>query len=418
MKREKKVSAAEETKAMPQATFVDEPVRKNSLESNDTDMFVKMTDFAAKVSGFAGTIKSEHNVADVFMEHGKGWTTVVPSNILSFISFKYHVDELKKLMMLVDLPKGAVNKVALASGNVRVFVNKDKLAELPASDAVVDKEYLKGGLIDECHRNIAVKLNLNKFPKTMLEMAASKGEFKLAEGNKVMVDLDARKFIVNRVLPTIIKEESVKGYPLSNIEISQLKTEGDYVFFALTFKNTSIADVVTVDKKNYVAANFSMPHEVFGQLTKEYLDVAAAGAKVIFVDTKSLTNQLKGTEVDMVKKTIQTNGHVVTTTPVIKIDEATSLFEKAGEKTWKNPLLGLAFGSGDTRASINPKLIHSKLGNILDGDVIEYVANGSTAILPNVKKLILASLFDGEIPSDLRVSYSSSNTGIAFAVSV
>lgn len=422
MKRDKSksVSNAEtENKALPQATFVDEPGRKNSSDTNDTD-FEKWADFSSKVSGFGSTIRSEHNVADLLEGQGKDWVTVIPSDIIVVANFKYHVDELKK-MLAVDLPKGTVSKLSLVSNNIRLFINRDKLGDLPETNGADSKKNLyKTQLIEDCYRNLAAQLNINKFPKILQEMAVGDKEFKLSDGNKILLDIDSKKFITNRLLPVIIKEESVKGYPLSNVAISEIKTEGDYVFFALTFKNTAVSDVVTINKKNFVGVNISTSHEKFAEIAKNYLDIAAAGSKVVFVDTNSLTKDLKGNEVDVVKKYIQTASHATPTTPVIAIEAATSLHDKpADEKVWKNPLIKLALeDDGDTRITYNTKTIKEKFATVLDGDVVEYVANGSTTILPNTKKLILASMFDGEIPSGIRVTYSSSDTQFGFALSV
>lgn len=423
MKREKNksVSNAEtENKALPQATFVDEPKRKNSSDTNDTD-FEKWTDFSSKVSGFSGTIRSEHNVADLLEGQGKDWVTVIPSDIIVVANFKYHVDELRK-MLAVDLPKGTVSKLSLVSNNIRLFINRDKLGDLPEADSVDSKKknLYKTQLIEDCYRDLVSQLNINKFPKILQDMAVGDKEFKLSDGNKILLDIDSKKFITNRLLPVIIKEESVKGYPLSNVAISEIKTEGDYVFFALTFKNQAVVDVITINKKNFVGVNISTSHEKFAEIAKNYLDIVAPGSKVIFVDTNSLTKELKGDERDIVLKHIQTTSHVTPTTPVIAIEAASSLHNKpADEKVWKNPLIKLALeDDGDTKITYNTKTIKEKFATVLDGDVVEYVANGSTTILPNTKKLILASMFDGEIPSGIRVTYSSSDTQIGFALSV
>lgn len=422
MKREKKKASDKQTEAPKKVALSSTLIkdeRVNTADTNDTS-FENMTEFANKLSGFGRHIKSETTVENLMAEPSK-WTVVVPSNILSLVSFKYSCEDLKKFVSQ-ELPKGTIHRLTFTGNSVRLFINKEKLADLPDETQLVNvdnKNLYSTKLIDDCHRSLMAKLNLNKFPRMLSDMALKDGEFKLTTGSRIIMDLDSRKFIVNRVLPSIVTEESIKGYPLSNIELTNVLVEGDYLFFALTFKSVAVADSITIHKQNFVAANYSMSHDKFKELAKTYLDISAPGARVEFVNTKSLTDNLSGANVDIAKKSIQTNGFKLNTTPVINIEEAKSLYKKeSGNRVFKNPLLKLTASMDSDHVAFDMKQVESKLSAVLDKDTLRYSVNGATVVLPNVKKLILASLHDGEIPTNLRVSYSTSNANIGFAVSV
>lgn len=424
MKREQKASKKEAKRnVVPSATFEDEAPKKrvDTSDTNDT-VFVKMMDSLSQVAGLSGTIKSENNVADIFEDKVDNWTVVLPTNILTCVDLKFKNDDVKKLMGF-DLPKGLVNQVNFVSAaSIRATINKNKLAELPDTDetTVVGNNKFSSGLIDKCQRDLLSKLNLNKFPKSLTELAAKDGEFKVAPQNKLLIDLDSRKFVVNRILPTIIKEEKLKGYPLANIQMSNIKVDGDYLYFRLTFKSNTVVDIITISKANFVHVNFTLPHSEFAELAKNYLDVAAPGARVEFVNHASVTAGLKGAEVELVKKATRTNTSDVTTLPVINIENAKSLYDSiATGKKYKNPIFNICNADSDRKVTVfSTKNIQSKLATVLDDEVLQYTAGGNTVVLPNTKKLILASVFDGELHSGLRVSFRTSNEDIGFAISV
>jgi hypothetical protein len=432
MKKEKKKAAVDSAQStasvdqLPNSTFARVEQRVNTADTNDTtqQVFVKKDEQGSEVPKFLASIKVDDSINDILSTQQNEWTTVIPSNLVYYISFKYSVEDLKKAMEF-DLPKEVVSKVTLTNtGAIRLFLDKDKLKELPdRKDADKDASNLfRSGLIDKCHRDILSKLNLNKFPEALTDLSSEDGNFKLV-GRQITMDLDGKKFIVNRILPGIIREEVIKGYPLSNIEVTPIKISGDFLYFATTFKNSAIADGITISNKSFVAARFSMTHENFAELAKNYLDAAAPGSRVKFASYQSVTSNLseeKG-EIKLATRCINTNTFEIKTIPMINIAEATSLYKHGdNKKGFKNPLLTLSrHGSNSECVSFNGNAIRKKLGLVLDSEnVLTYNSNDGTCILPNVKKLILASIFDGELPPYIKVSYSTDNTSIAFDVTV
>lgn len=436
MKKEKKKAAVDSAQStanvneLPNSTFARVEQRVNTADTNGTtqQVFVKKDEQGSEVPKFLASITvGNGNINDILSTQQHEWTTVIPSNLVYYVSFKYSVEDLKKTMEF-DLPRELVSKVTLTNtGAIRLFLDKDKLSGLPDRKDV-DKDdknasnLFRSGLIDKCHRDILSKLNLNKFPEALADLSSDDDNFKLV-GREITMDLDGKKFIVNRILPGIIREESIKGYPLSNIEVSPIKISGDFLYFATTFKNSVIADGITINNKNFVAARFSMTHDSFVELAKNYLDAAAPGSRVKFASYKSVTEHLseeKG-ETKLAARCIHSNTFELTTIPMINIEEATSLYRHGdNKKGFKNPLLTLSrHGNNSEHASFNSNAIRKKLGLVLDHEnVLTYNANDGTCVLPNVKKLILASIFDGELPPYIKVSYRTDNVCIAFDVTV
>lgn len=439
MKKEKKQNVAANaqavTKPVAPSAFARVEERVNAVDVNGTKTQWTTNDEYNNIVGYDGIIKTKSSIKDVLSTESADWVTAVPSNLLTYLSLEYSVEEIKKVVDM-ELPNGLVTKLTLTdNGNIRLFLDKNKLKELPNKQADNDKNEsndesnrYRVGLVDKCYNNVLSTLGLDKFPDTMMTLAADTGsEFKVsAEG--IIIDIKGKDFIANRILPSIIREENIKGYPLSNIKLSDIKINGDRLFFALTFKNRQVTDSITVSNKTLVVARFSMTHEIFAELSKPYLDTVAVGAKIKFADVNSVTGKFTDDEdgkakCAIAKKCIETNGFEVFAVPVIDITGADSLYKKGSTKEgFKNPILNFSLpqsANGISMSYLNYGHIRKKLNAVIEGtNVLTYVLNESTIVLPNIKKLVLASVFDGDIPSNLKVSWASDNTKFGFSLSL
>lgn len=388
--------------------------------------FIKFDDVSDVIHGFKDKIVIQKDNS-LFNVTKKDKNIILPLDIITFISMEYDINMIKNALM---------KKYPVIEG---LIAEDDQMF---AKVNIIKATELGLPVLNQSKRSVDEYLSNENIPEEIRHLVASKVDPVRLKNGEPHVLLNSDAVITTTILKNLVYVDSVESSGsksekreqrkeimnslttkfLNSVKITESKIIRKKLFFALVVDSDDTNVSMEVHTTNLVAANFSMLHDRFEELSAIKLGDIRRGTKVKFVRTSEIINS-KTRELVYAR-----NDMGMMRSPMIKLVELTdkdveSILSKdpsaVPQFMYKDEVIPphYAIYGVQSNKEVDPAVVRSLFSEFYAGEPVffEDPEKGEDFLCPDIKQLAMFVLTgDNKLPVKVGVVTTTGDIAISF----